>query len=358
MQLIPNLRAITASGLITLAWLLAHNSSMAANTVTKIAFGSCSHQDKPLNILHSIAQETPDAMLWLGDNIYGDTEDIDVLEAKYAKLGNNPNFKTLQAIAPFHAIWDDHDFGQNDAGKEFAFKAQAAIAFMDFWKVPHNDPRRTQNNGIYHSVMLNAKNGRQVHIIFPDLRYNRDPITSVGQAAYVLARKPKDMGPYSKDLSGKMSMLGSAQWAWLEAELAKPADIKVLASSLQVLADHTGWEAWKNFPYDINRLFENVKKNQLNGLLVISGDTHWAEISKQNIGGISLIDVTSSGLSEEWKAVSPNEHRMSQTYYQNNYGLIEIEWQDNRAVIEIGFKDVTGKYVASERLEIALNSHD
>jgi alkaline phosphatase D len=352
MQLIRNARFIALSTVITVVLLFIHDGAMAKNVVTKIAFGSCSHQDKPLSILQTIAQENPDAMLWLGDNIYGDTENIDVLNAKYAKLGSNPNFISLAASTPFHAIWDDHDFGQNDGGKEFAFKDQAAKAFMDFWKVPANDPRRKQNNGIYHSVMIEAENGRLVHVIFPDLRYNRDPTNSVGRVSYILSRQPKDMGPYSKDASGEMSMLGSAQWAWLEAELAKPADIKIIASSLQVLADHTGWEAWKNYPYDINRLFENVRKHQLNELLLISGDTHWAEISKQNIDGIELLEVTSSGLSEEWKVPSPNEHRISQTYYQNNYGLIEIAWQQDSAIVEVGFKDVNGKYVASEQLKI------
>lgn len=354
MQVVRKSRSFVLAALITAILLFIHDNAMAKNVVTKIAFGSCSHQDKPLSILQTIAQESPDAMLWLGDNIYGDTEDIDVLNLKYAKLGNNPNFKTLKALTPFHAIWDDHDYGKNDAGKEFTFKGQAAKAFMDFWDVPANDPRRIQDNGIYHSVMIEAENGRLVHIIFPDLRYNRGPINSVDRMSYTRTRQPKDMGPYIKDASGELSMLGSAQWAWMEAELNKPADIKIIASSLQVLADHTGWEAWKNYPYDINRLFDNVRKHQLNELLLISGDTHWAEISKQIIDGIELLEVTSSGLSEEWKAVSPNEHRISQTYYQNNYGLIEIVWKENSASVKFGFKDVNGKYVASEQFELLL----
>lgn len=327
-----------------------------ASERTKIAFGSCSHQDKPLEILATIALEQPQAMLWLGDNIYGDTDDIVVLQSKYDQLANNPHFMALRSSTPFHAIWDDHDFGKNDGGKEFDFKVRSATAFLDFWQVSENDPRRQQHNGIYHTVMLDAPNGRTVQIIFPDLRYNRDAISVVDEHAYTNIREPKKMGPYQADHTETLSMLGQEQWQWFENELRKPADVKIIASSLQILADFTGWEAWKNYPYDANRLFNLVSKFELDNLLLISGDTHWAEISKQTIGKHELIELTSSGLSEEWKDVSPNQHRVSQSYYQNNYGLIEISWHEKSADIILGFKNKQGDYVATETLSITLAS--
>ncbi|GLR69366.1 alkaline phosphatase D family protein [Agaribacter marinus] len=325
---------------------------------TLIAFGSCSHQDKPLNILSTIAREKPDAMLFLGDNVYGDTDDFDVLVKKYETLGNNPNFKTLKRGTRIHAIWDDHDFGLNDGGKAFEFKAQAKVAFLDFWQVPKNDLRYKQDDGIYHSQWLRNDNGRTVHIIFPDLRWNRDDIQSVGRLDYMAKRKPKNMGPYSHDETKQKTMLGRQQWTWLEAELAKPADIKILASSLQVLSDHTGWEAWKNFPYDFERLSKNIQQNKLDNMLLISGDTHWAEISKQTLtNGQTLWEVTSSGLSEEWKAISPNKHRASEAYYKNNYGLIDVRWGHDKADVLFGFKDINGEYVSKKALNLKLDAH-
>jgi len=326
-----------------------------AQSTSKIAFGSCSHQDKPLDILANIAAEKPQAMLWLGDNIYGDTDDLEVLQSKYNKLGNNENFKALRANTPFYAIWDDHDFGKNDAGKEFDFKFQSAKAFLDFWQVPETDTRRKQKDGIYHSVFIDGPKGRTIQIIFPDLRFNRDPITSVDTQTYTTDRQAKKMGPYSPDETAELSMLGAGQWEWFEKELKKPADVKIIASSLQVLAEHTGWEAWKNYPYDTNRLFSLVSELELNNLVLVSGDTHWAEISKQMIGDIQLIDATSSGLSEKWKDVSPNQYRVSQSYYQNNYGMIEITWHDSLAEIRIGFKNKDGDYVAYEQTTIKLD---
>mgnify|MGYP003673221329 FL=1 len=84
---------------------------------SKILFGSCGHQDKDIPIFNAINKEQSDLFIFLGDNIYGDTNDMAVLKNKYQRLGAKPGFKTLKANTPLIAMWDDHDYGQNDAGK-------------------------------------------------------------------------------------------------------------------------------------------------------------------------------------------------------------------------------------------------
>ena len=39
-------------------------------------------------------------------------------------------------------------------------------------------------------------------------------------------------------------MLGAAQWAWLRAQLLQPAELRLIVSSVQVLAEGHGWEGW------------------------------------------------------------------------------------------------------------------
>ena len=63
--------------------------------IQKIAFGSCSHEDKKQPLLSLAAKESPDLFIYLGDNIYGDTEDMAELMTKYIKLGNKPEFQEL-----------------------------------------------------------------------------------------------------------------------------------------------------------------------------------------------------------------------------------------------------------------------
>src|SRR5262245_13781670 len=55
----------------------------AAPAKTTIAFGSCIEEDKPKPVLTLAAESTPDLFIFLGDNIYGDTVDMAVLQSKY-----------------------------------------------------------------------------------------------------------------------------------------------------------------------------------------------------------------------------------------------------------------------------------
>jgi len=85
-------------------------------TLTRIGFGSCAESSKPQPIWDAIHERQFDLFVFLGDNIYGDTRDMAVLRAKYAEFAAQPGFARLRAETPIVAIWDDHDFGENDAG--------------------------------------------------------------------------------------------------------------------------------------------------------------------------------------------------------------------------------------------------
>ena len=307
---------------------------------TNILFGSCSHQDKDMPILKAILKEPRDAFIFLGDNIYGDTEDMQELSNKYAKLGTNPLFKELRDTTPVYAIWDDHDYGENDAGKHYPKKEESKAIMLEFWDVPKSSARWQREDGIYGSYVV-GEGEQAIRIIMPDLRYNRDDLEGVGHLGYLTSRKPKDMGPYSYSPG---SMLGEKQWRWLETELQQQESIKIIASSLQVLSDFTGWESWSNFS-DKQRLFDVIKQHRVSGVIIISGDTHWGEISKQsNAVEYPLFDITSSGLTEEWKQVSPNKHRLFGSIAEVNYGFIHVNW-DTDPQIHVGLKDIDGNVV-------------
>ena len=86
--------------------------------VSRIAFGSCCRQDKPQPIWDSIVAAKPDVFVFLGDNIYGDTEDMTLMRQKYEMLASQPAYQKLREDATILATWDDHDMGKNDAGVE------------------------------------------------------------------------------------------------------------------------------------------------------------------------------------------------------------------------------------------------
>ena len=57
-----------------------------ATEIDTIAFGSCFNpRHKKFQIFDGILKQKPDAFLFLGDNIYGDTEDMELLKKKYAE---------------------------------------------------------------------------------------------------------------------------------------------------------------------------------------------------------------------------------------------------------------------------------
>ena len=318
------------------------------NKQTSILFGSCSHQDKEMPIFDAILQENMDAFVFLGDNIYGDTEDMAVLSEKYQKLASQKWFKPLMDKTQVLAVWDDHDYGENDAGKNYPMKQASKNIMLDFWQVPQDSPRRAREDGLYGSYVL-GEGEHAVRIILPDLRYMRDDLQSVARERYVKERAPKNMGPYDKS-SG--SMLGDAQWRWLEQMLLTPEPIKIIASSLQLVSEFTGWEAWTNYE-DRARLMQLIKQHGVNGVMVISGDTHWGEIARDNNSvDYPIWDITSSGLTEEWKQVSPNQHRVSVATSEANYGFINIQWQQD-PLIHIGLKDVKGDVVADRHISLS-----
>ncbi|MEM5547528.1 alkaline phosphatase D family protein [Pseudoalteromonas fuliginea] len=330
--------------LTALALSLVISASITA-APSKILFGSCGHQDKNIPIFNAINKEQGDLFIFLGDNIYGDTNDMDVLADKYQRLGAKPGFKTLKAQTPIIAMWDDHDYGQNDAGKEYPHKEQSRQIMLNFWDEPANSARRTRPDGIYTSYMY-GENEQTIQVIMPDLRWNRDALNHVGELEYYTKRKLNNQGPYSPSEVKGASMLGEAQWQWLEQELKKPAAIKLIASSLQLLPDFTGWESWANFPEDRNRLFALIKKHKVNGVVIISGDTHWGEVSKyqQNLD-YPLIEMTSSGLTEKWKDVSPNKHRVGDFTHNVNYGDLSINWQQIDPTISLKLKGIDGEVI-------------
>ena len=314
----------------------------------KILFGSCLHQDKPQPIWQAMNQEQADLLVLLGDNIYGDTEDMTELEAKYAKQWATSGMQTMLANTPTIGIWDDHDFGENDAGAEYPQKEASRQIMLDYFKVPKDSARRTRADGIYTSHILTQANIK-VQIILPDLRWNRSPLESVGRLKYMLSKAPNNLGPYLPNKDETTTMLGETQWQWLEQQLQLPADIRVFATSLQFLPEFSGWESWANLPHERNRFLALLDQYQIDNLVIVSGDTHWSELSQiTRKNGKLLWEMTASGLTEEWKNVSPNKHRVGDSYAKANYGQIELIGQQ----LTMSIKDVQGKEIMAQTISL------
>jgi alkaline phosphatase D len=319
--------------------------SCAQEHTTKIAFGSCGHQDHPLPIYDVVVKHKPDLFVFLGDNIYGDTYNMDTLQAKYDKLNRKPSFQNLKKNVPIIATWDDHDFGWNDAGRHYKFKKESKEIFLDFFNEPKNSERR-KREGIYTSYNY-EKNDKKLQVILLDVRTFRDDLLKHSQAENKFFYKP-DYVPYQHADS---TLLGKAQWKWLEKELSKPADIRIIGSGSQFGIEYNGYEAWANFPLEQKKFLDLVKKTKANGVLFISGDVHYAEISKIETPNLyPIYDVTSSGLSSRWLFATPNKNRIEGPVMENHFGLITIDWKTKNPEIKMEIWDVND----NQRIEYSI----
>jgi alkaline phosphatase D len=338
---------------------VASGAAADPRTLTRIAFGSCAKSDKPQPIWDAVLAAEPELFIFLGDNVYLDTRDTAVMDRKYAELAAQAGFQKLKASTPIVAIWDDHDFGENDAGADYPMKEESRKRLLDFFGEPEGSVRRTRSDGIYTSYLFGPA-GRRVQILLPDLRWNRTPIYPIelGGKDYEEwateqheAGKPVP-GPYARNPEIPATMLGETQWTWLENELARPADLRILGSSLQVIADFPGWEGWIVFAQDHQRLMQAIRDKRANHLVCISGDTHYGEVSLLDVNvPYPIWDVTSSGLTEVWPVLPPNARRVGEAYRAENFGLIEIDWAAGAVVMQV--RGVDGAVQLEQRVTLA-----
>ena len=114
----------------------------------KIAIGSCAYINDPpydrpgrpygdgVEIFKAIADQKPDAMVWLGDNIYyreADWLSESGMRYRYAQNRELAELQPLLASAHHYAIWDDHDFGPDDSDRTFRLRETALGVFKDYW---------------------------------------------------------------------------------------------------------------------------------------------------------------------------------------------------------------------------------
>ncbi len=288
------------------------------NELTKIAFGSCNRVDRPMPMWDPILQSNPDLWIWTGDIVYADTEDMHHMQQKYDRLFFHSAYQEFRQSLPIIGVWDDHDFGVNDGGREYPQKENSQQLLLNFLEEPMDSPRRDQQ-GVYTSYIF-GQGERTVKIIILDTRYHRE--------------KP-----------GKQAdILGNEQWAWLENEIySTTAPINIIVSSIQVLNyQRVRGEQWHNFPKAKKRLLDLIKNSKLPGAILVTGDKHFGAIEKARRTKPPLYDIMSSGLTH---VISGRPKVYASLYYRGklltelNFGMIVIDWESDPIQIKLQIRD-------------------
>lgn len=298
--------------------------------LTRFMVGSCNNQEASQAFWNGILTREPQLFLYIGDNVYGDPgwdggADLGSLRRAYERLNGHPEFRQFRKSVPMHTVWDDHDFGFNDGGAVFPFKRWSEHIYETFW---NSDEDVRRHEGVYHARTYGPE-GRRVQIILLDTRFQRSTLVPPAPGEALPVR-----GRYVPDTSANAQMLGETQWQWLEAELAKPADLRVVVSSIQVLSDAHLWEGWELMPNERTRLYSVLAARAGGGVVLLSGDRHVGGIYRKTVPGFpeGLWEMTASSLNrpnasnEEATAREPDPIRQGICVGDGNFGEVQVDW--------------------------------
>ena len=200
--------------------------------------------------------------------------------------------------------------------------------FLDFFNEPENSQRRL-TPGVYDAKVFGGA-GQQVQIILLDTRYFKGHHIkdTRSKEEKVAAGLSGSMGNYVPNQDASVTLLGAEQWAWLEQQLKQPADIRLIASSTQVIPDQKAMDEWGNYPLERQKLFDLIVSTQANGVVLLTGNVHFSEISSIDTASYPLVDFTSSGLTHTAPAYAKanNDYRIAGPFDGKIFGVVEIDW--------------------------------
>jgi alkaline phosphatase D len=293
--------------------------------ITKIAVLGCHNQGQPAPAITYFADSLkPDYSIWIGDNVYADTEtDPQHIQRQLEVLENKDGFKKLRETSKFMVTWDDHDFGLNDAGKSYIFKEESKQIHRKFWQLENEIP--TGQDGVYYSKLEKQPNGKVIHFIMLDGRFNRD-----------------DPGPDA-------DALGENQWKFLWSELKQPADLRFILCGYQVLLNKpTRWEAWIKLGKSRDQMFDLIKSTKAENVIFITGDQHYVEVlhSPANVD-YKTFEIMAAGINKNEVPGIATNRSMKADKTIHSAPMIEIHWTQD-PYIHFKNYDVIGDRVNSE----------
>jgi alkaline phosphatase D len=304
-----------------------------------IALGSCSYiseeaLDRPgkpygsnYTIFESIAKKNPDIMLWGGDNVYLREADWDSKSGIYHRYTHTRSLKEMQPLLASTqniAIWDDHDFGPDDSDRSFYNKYTTQQAFKDFWANKSYGVDAEQKEGIFSSY-----NWSDAEFFLLDNRFFKSP---------------------NKRLTGEKTMLGTAQTQWLiDALTYSRASYKIIVIGGQVLNTEAVFENYENYKSEKDFLLSEILANQIKGVVFISGDRHFTELSTlKRPNTYPLYDWTVSPLTSghgnlERITKEPNTNRVPGSLFaQHVFGTLSFSGEKETRQMKLSLFDKDG----------------
>ena len=285
-------------------------------------------------IFESMAKENAAFTLWLGDNWYYREVDFSSewgLNYRASITRRLPVLQSLMKAMPQLAIWDDHDYGHNDADKTFPLKKDALDIFKKYWPNPSFGD---DGVGTYTKYSFS-----DVDFFFMDDRWYR----SNDKMIATINGKPNP----------EKRMWGEKQMDWLKNALAGSlATFKVIVTGSQTLNPVSPYDCLQSYPAEFNELMDFLSMQKVNGVLFLTGDRHHSEVIKWDRSQTyPLYDVTTSPFTSGVAKVSGNEvnnpARVPSTLVEaQNYARVTVSGAPGSRIMKIEFLGVKGEKLA------------
>jgi alkaline phosphatase D len=313
-----------------------------------LAFGSCSYLndrfDRPgtpwggeYGIFDAIAAKRPDAMLWLGDNVYlrePEWTSLEGMSARYRAYREEPALAGLWRGTHHYATWDDHDFGPNDADGSFIHKGASLEAFRRYWPNPtHGLPGVP---GVFTQFTL-----ADADVFVLDDRWYRYP----NDYPRVPAKR----------------LFGAAQLEWLkQALLSSRATFKVVAAGTQFWNRVSRFESFQNYPDEARELLDWLTERRIPGVVFLSGDRHFSQLLRlERPGTYPLHEFTSSPLTGG-VATNPGDNERANPdlvegtlLTQRSFGMLRLHGPRAARVLALEAYDAAGRLLWKRELKAA-----
>jgi alkaline phosphatase D len=305
--------------------------------------GSCAYFNEPLydrpgkpyggdsSIFETMANTPAAFHLWLGDNWY--TREVDYYTAwglnyRASRDRSLPVLQKFMASMPQYSIWDDHDYGPNDMGKNYILKDVTRKVFMNY---SCNPSYGYNGEGIYSVIGYS-----DVDIFLTDDRYWR----SEAELKDSLDGKPNTDKTY----------FGKQQLDWLKNSLLfSKATFKVIATGSQILNPYSDYDCMRMYTAEYKELMDFLAAYKIKGVLFFSGDRHHSEVIKKERAGLyPLYDVTNSpytsGVGKVRGEELNNPARMPGTLVEaQNFSKVTVSGKKNERNLKVEFLGLKGE---------------
>lgn len=307
----------------------------------KVAVASCMRDDlkHTEDIWMDLENRSPDVIFMIGDNTYADIglrDQLFKVDAKriwrrHMETRNKLRVFRWKNLIPVFGIWDDHDYGKNNGGKEFPARQDSEEIFQQFFITGVDNKYIPHGPGLSFSFKMRGNN-----FVFLDNRSFRD--TADKKEGFHFGRK---------------------QNQWL-GEHVSDEHLNWLISGDQFFGGYHSFESFQGNHPEAFKAFISKLKETRNRYVFISGDRHLSEVMAipSKFLGYPAYEITSSAIHSSVYdgalAKHPNPYRKHGVDGKWNYVFLTIKNQGSKVEVKYESRGLSNSSFFRDEFEYSL----